>query len=39
VTRQSVGDRLAAGNRRAVEEADAAVAAYLSYERRLRFGA
>ncbi|HTX68758.1 MAG TPA: hypothetical protein VMH50_06385 [Thermoleophilia bacterium] len=38
VTRQSVGDRLSAGNRRAVEEADAAVAAYLSYQRRLRFG-
>jgi hypothetical protein len=38
VTRQSVGDRLAAGNRRAVEEADAAVAAYLSYQRRQRFG-
>ncbi|NLE22034.1 MAG: hypothetical protein GX624_04550 [Actinobacteria bacterium] len=34
VTRQSVGDRLAAGNRRAVEEADAAIAAYLSYQRR-----
>ena len=31
VTRQSVGDRLAAGNWRAVEEADAAVAGYLSY--------
>ncbi|HMK92870.1 MAG TPA: hypothetical protein VK576_07710, partial [Thermoleophilia bacterium] len=39
VTRQSVGDRLSAGNRRAVEEADAAVAAYLSYQRRPRFGA
>jgi hypothetical protein len=38
VTRQSVGDRLAAGNRRAVEEADAAIAAYLSYQRRQRFG-
>jgi hypothetical protein len=38
VTRQSVGDRLSAGNRRAVEEADAAVAAYLSYQRRQRFG-
>lgn len=37
VTRQSVGDRLAAGNRRAVEEADAAIAAYLSYQRRQRF--
>jgi hypothetical protein len=35
VTRQSVGDRLAAGHRRAVEEADAAVATYLSYIRRL----
>lgn len=31
VTRQSVGDRLAAGHRRAVEEADAAMATYLSY--------
>jgi hypothetical protein len=38
VTRQSVGDRLSAGNRRAVEEADAAVAAYLSYQRRQGFG-
>lgn len=38
VTRQSVGDRLAAGNRRAVEEADAAIAAYLSYQRRQFFG-
>jgi hypothetical protein len=38
VTRQSVGDRLAAGNRRAVEEADAAIATYLSYQRRQRFG-
>jgi hypothetical protein len=37
VTRQSVGDRLAAGHRRAVEEADAAVATYLSYLRRQRF--
>jgi hypothetical protein len=37
VTRQSVGDRLAAGHRRAVEEADAAVATYLSYFRRQRF--
>jgi len=36
VTRQSVGDRLAAGHRRAVEEADAAVATYLSYFRRQR---
>ena len=34
VTRQSVGDRLTAGHRRAVEEADAAVATYLSYLRR-----
>ena len=32
VTRQSVGDRLAAGHRRAVEDADAAVATYLSYQ-------
>ena len=37
VTRQSVGDRLAAGHRRAVEEADAAIATYLSYVRRLRY--
>ena len=37
VTRQSVGDRLTAGHRRAVEEADAAVATYLSYFRRQRF--
>ena len=37
VTRQSVGDRLAAGHRRAVEEADAAVATYLSHIRRRRF--
>lgn len=36
VTRQSVGDRLSAGNRRAVEEADAAIATYLSYLRRQR---
>ncbi len=36
VTRQSVGDRLAAGHRRAVEEADAAIATYLSYIRRQR---
>ncbi len=36
VTRQSVGDRLTAGHRRAVEEADAAVATYLSYVRRQR---
>jgi hypothetical protein len=34
VTRQSVGDRLSAGHRRAVEEADAAIATYLSYQRR-----
>jgi len=33
VTRQSIGDRLAAGHRRAVEDADAAVAAYLSCRR------
>jgi len=38
VTRQSVGDRLAAGHRRAVEEADAAIATYLSYIRRQRPG-
>jgi hypothetical protein len=37
VTRQSVGDRLAAGHRRAVEEADAAIATYLSYIRWQRF--
>jgi hypothetical protein len=37
VTRQSVGDRLTAGHRRAVEEADAAVAMYLSYFRRQHF--
>ncbi len=37
VTRQSVGDRLAAGHRRAVEEADAAIGTYLSYLRRQRF--
>jgi len=37
VTRQSVGDRLTAGHRRAVEEADAAVATYLSYFRRQPF--
>jgi hypothetical protein len=36
VTRQSVGDRLAAGHRRAVEDADASVAAFLSYLRRRR---
>jgi len=36
VTRQSVGDRLSAGHRRAVEEADAAIATYLSYTRRQR---
>lgn len=39
VTRQSVGDRLSAGHRRAVEEADAAIATYLSYQRRQRLGA
>jgi hypothetical protein len=33
VTRQSIGDRLSAGHRRAVEEADAAIAMYLSYQR------
>jgi len=33
VTRQSVGDRLSAGHRRAVEEADTAIATYLSYGR------
>jgi hypothetical protein len=38
VTRQSVGDRLAAGHRRAVEEADTAIAAYLSYSRQQRAG-
>jgi hypothetical protein len=37
VTRQSVGDRLTAGHRRAVEEADAAIATYLSYVRREGF--
>ena len=36
VTRQSVGDRLTAGHRRAVEDADAAVAAFLSYQQRQR---
>lgn len=36
VTRQSVGDRLAAGNRRPVEDADAAIAAFLSYRRHLQ---
>ena len=36
-TRQSVGDRLTAGHRREVAEADAAVALYLSYFRRQRF--
>jgi hypothetical protein len=36
VTRQSVGDRLSAGHRRAVEEADAAIATYLSHQRRQR---
>jgi hypothetical protein len=39
VTRQSIGDRLGAGHRRAVEEADAAIATYLSYQRRQRLGA
>ncbi|OPZ45802.1 MAG: hypothetical protein BWY94_01086 [Actinobacteria bacterium ADurb.BinA094] len=39
VTRQSVGDRLTAGNRRAVEEADAAVAAFLSLRGRPQPGA
>ena len=38
VTRQSVGDRLSAGHRRAVEEADAAIATYLSYGRHQRLG-
>ena len=38
VTRQSVGDRLAAGHRRAVEEADAAIATYLSYGARHHYG-
>jgi hypothetical protein len=33
VTRQSVGDRMAAGNWRAVEDADAAIAAFLTYVR------
>jgi len=33
VTRQSVGDRMAAGHWHAVEDADAAVAAFLSYVR------
>jgi hypothetical protein len=33
VTRQSVGDRMAAGHWRAVEDADAAVAAFLTYIR------
>ena len=36
VTRQSVGDRLSAGHRRAVEEADAAIATFLSHIRRQR---
>jgi hypothetical protein len=36
VTRQSVGDRLSAGHRRAVEEADVAIATYLSHMRRQR---
>jgi hypothetical protein len=33
VTRQSVGDRLSAGHWRAVEDADAAIAAFLTYVR------
>ena len=33
VTRQSVGDRMAAGHWRAVEDADAAIAAFLTYVR------
>ena len=36
VARQSIGDRLSAGHRREVEEADAAVATYLSFMRRQR---
>lgn len=36
VTRQSVGDRLAAGHRRAVEDADAAIAAFLSHQQQQR---
>jgi hypothetical protein len=36
VTRQSVGDRLVAGHRRDVDEADAAVSTYLSSIRRQR---
>jgi hypothetical protein len=36
VTRQSVGDRLSAGHRRAVEEADAAIATFLSHIHRQR---
>jgi hypothetical protein len=36
VTRQSVGDRLSAGHRRAVEDADVAIATYLSHVRRQR---
>ena len=36
VTRQSVGDRLLAGHRRDVDEADAAVSTYLSQIRRER---
>jgi hypothetical protein len=38
VTRQSIGDRLNAGHRRAVEEADVAIATYLSHMRRQRQG-
>jgi hypothetical protein len=34
VTRQSVGDRMAAGHRREVQEADVAVAAFLAHVRR-----
>ena len=34
VTRQSVGDRMAAGHRREVQQADAAVAAFLAQVRR-----
>jgi len=34
VTRQSVGDRMAAGHRREVQEADTAIAAFLAHVRR-----
>jgi hypothetical protein len=34
VTRQSVGDRMAAGHRRETQEADAAIAAFLAHVRR-----